>query len=247
MKKAGVLIIIGLLLINFLALTLVCAQEPPPMPYGINPEQADTLMSKIDYIMANWKQILLENSIVKTIDSFFIKISSVFQIIFAKPYSFSLNMLVTVILWVYFAIIASMIIGAFGVKKRLITLVLGGITAIILAQARLYAGILLLLTKINALKGESNITLIMIVIEVLVFAFVLVAVKSLTNSIKGKRKIKKEEREEEDIEETKKKVKELKQGEEKRSYGKRFMEVLEEELGKKSDIPEFKVPKFEKP
>src|SRR3989344_4436262 len=65
----------------------------------------DKATLKWDYLGAEWKTILLKNSIVSKIDGFFKVISPVFTILFAMPYEMSLVLLCIIILWLIFWIV----------------------------------------------------------------------------------------------------------------------------------------------
>jgi hypothetical protein len=72
---------------------------------GINYTQVEEtttgLTSNWEYLSKEWGTILLKNSIVQAIDSFFHKINIVFFVLFAENYSLSLKLLLMVILWVF--------------------------------------------------------------------------------------------------------------------------------------------------
>jgi len=73
----------------------------------------ETIETKWDYLGKEWKNILLKNKVVSVIDSFFQKISFVFEIFFNKPYSLSLSLLFIIILWAYFFLKIREILGDF--------------------------------------------------------------------------------------------------------------------------------------
>ena len=62
----------------------------------------ETIETKWDYLGKEWQKVFLQNKVVSSIDRVFQKISIVFEIIFAHPYSLSLTLLCIVLLWFYF-------------------------------------------------------------------------------------------------------------------------------------------------
>ena len=60
------------------------------------------LEGKWDYLGKEWKTILFNNPVVIAIDSFLTKINVVFLVVFGINYSFSIQFLFTIILWLFF-------------------------------------------------------------------------------------------------------------------------------------------------
>jgi len=101
MKKLGFVLIFGLLILPLFLNGLNSANDS----LGLNPEQIEETTTKITTLLGRtgeeWKVLLLENAFVKGMDSFFQEINIAFLVLFATDYSFSLELLFTVILWGY--------------------------------------------------------------------------------------------------------------------------------------------------
>jgi hypothetical protein len=142
MKKAGVLIIISLLLISFLSITLTYAQESPPLPYGINPDEIENtktnVESKWDYLSKEWKTVLLKNKYISAVDSFLQKISYIFVILFGQPYSLSLTLLLVIIFWLCFFFVFSVIFKNYSSFSPPIAYIISLILVVIAAQLKLW-------------------------------------------------------------------------------------------------------------
>jgi len=103
-KKICVVFILGLLLFP-LILNFISSQVESPDIFGITPESGVKLTQKWEYLGKEWKNIILGNSIIKAIDSFFQKINFVFLFLFGINYSMSLAVFLTTLLWIYFLFI----------------------------------------------------------------------------------------------------------------------------------------------
>jgi hypothetical protein len=72
---------------------------------GVNASQFEDTSTKLttswDYLSKEWKTILLGNSVVRGIDSFFQQISVVFLVLFAMDYSMSFLLLFVILIWIY--------------------------------------------------------------------------------------------------------------------------------------------------
>ena len=102
-KKLAILIF-ALLVFGIIALSFVHSQDEPPMP--INPEKIEETREKIetkwDYLSRHWKIMLLQNKIVKTIDSAFTKAdekTKIFRILFGIPWNLGLTTIISILLW----------------------------------------------------------------------------------------------------------------------------------------------------
>jgi len=146
MKKGGVLFIIALIVLNFLVLTFVSAQDlPPGMPsqLGQSPEETiekvkNITETKWDYLGKEWRNIMLKNNFVSAMDGFFNKISPVFLVLFGESYSLSLALFVIIILWLIVFVESSRIIKSWGVAKGSYAYIIGLAFAVILAQIKFF-------------------------------------------------------------------------------------------------------------
>jgi len=99
-KKIGVVFVLVLLLSPFI-LNFVSSQVESPNILGINPESGIKLTEKWEYLGREWKTILMQNVVVKTIDSFLQKIGFIFVVALGTSYSLSLAFFLTLFLWIY--------------------------------------------------------------------------------------------------------------------------------------------------
>jgi len=141
MKKIGVLIFILVILLQFLQVQSVLAQDfeenledVQGKIEDVEEEIEDIREGKWDYLGKEWKEILLKNKFVSTVDTFFAKISIVFVILFGEPYSLSLTLLFVIMLWFYFFFKFSEIFVDFSSFSSTTAIVIGGALTIILAQ-----------------------------------------------------------------------------------------------------------------
>ena len=104
------LLIFSLLLLNFLALTLIQAQEDLEGQLPISPDSVEKIKedteTKWDYLSRHWKIILLNNPIIRAIDSAFTKLDSIgfFVVLFAVHWQLSFTIVFSIILWIFFLI-----------------------------------------------------------------------------------------------------------------------------------------------
>ncbi len=142
-----------ILVLLILALILIHQFSKPtitPSPDSVPTSELEQTKEKIDnatktieelreeerqeYLLNQTRDMLLKNPVVKTLDSFFTKISIVFRVLFGEPYSLSLTLFILIIFYIWFTILMSELLGAFGFlpKKTSFWLALG--FSIILAQ-----------------------------------------------------------------------------------------------------------------
>lgn len=138
-KRVCIIFILGLLLLplilNFVASQI--SQIESENIFGITPDSGVKLTQKWDYLGKEWKTILMQNSIVKGIDSFFQKINAVFLVLFGIDYSMSLVLFLTVFLWLYLFFILLNILGNTLFSKGVALIISFGI-AIGAAQIKLF-------------------------------------------------------------------------------------------------------------
>jgi hypothetical protein len=115
MKKIGVLFLVLFLVLSFVQLFNVQAQEIPGVgdieetieniedtKEDIEDNIEDIKEGKWEYLGKEWKEMILKNKFFTAIDGFFTKISFVFKIFFGEFYSLSLSLVFVILLWFYF-------------------------------------------------------------------------------------------------------------------------------------------------
>src|SRR3989344_1327612 len=122
----------------------------------------DYYQEKWDYLGKEWKSILLKNKFVSTMDSFFTRISIVFQVFFGVPYALSLVLLGIVFLWLIVFIDAGRIINSWGIVKGGFAYLASAAFAIVLAQIQFFRYIVVLLGRL-VFRPEHAVTRILII------------------------------------------------------------------------------------
>ena len=89
---------------------------------------------KWDYLGNEGSKILLENPSVAKVDASLKKFSIVFNILFGAPYALSLALLFIIVLWIFFTINFSRLVGATGFFDGVYKWVGGILISVILAQ-----------------------------------------------------------------------------------------------------------------
>jgi hypothetical protein len=197
MKKSKAIFIAVILLILTLSLNMLNSQDENAVPYGIDQAQLENTTTKLtttwDYLSKEWKTMLLENPVVKGIDSFFQKISIVFLVLFGMSYSFSLVLLFIVILWFFFFIMFNRVFWGFSTFSKWVC---RGISALlVVAMAHMT-----LLEKqanffITLIFGQKNwwMKTIYGVGVLLIIVFLIALVSKVGNDFKKKKEKEKEE------------------------------------------------------
>lgn len=199
MKRLGIALICVLLLILPLTLSIIRAQgEASGDSLGLlTPEQIEgstvKLTSSWDYLSKEWKTILLGNPIVKEADSFFQQINPVFFILFASDYSFSLKLLLVIILWVFVLFLLYTFFKYYTSFSKIVSFGMSFLIAIMFAHVKLIE------MPVNALIwfffGEKPwwIKLIIGVIILAILMAVFMFLKKFGKQIKENRKKRKDE------------------------------------------------------
>lgn len=104
--------------------------------------------NKSSYLGEQWKEFLLKNKGISTLDSFLKKVNIIFFILLAKDYNFSFNILFTLLLWIAFFSSFSEIIILFSTFSRWVAYLSGFVFAVILAHFRVYEFILTSVSKL---------------------------------------------------------------------------------------------------
>ncbi len=167
MKKIGVLFICLFLLLSFTQLLNVQAQDigdgledlEEQFQEGVDKvEDAKEILveGKWDYLGKEWKEILLKNKFVSSIDNFLTKISIVFVILFGEAYSLSLTLLFVIMLWFYFFFKFSEIFTDYSSFSSTVAIGIGLLCTIIFAQLKVLRQIIEFFGWL-AFSQESNI------------------------------------------------------------------------------------------
>lgn len=121
MKKSIWIVLLGLIILP-LFLNLLSSAENISGLGSLNPENLEDttvkLTSSWEYLSQEWKTILLRNSFVKGVDSFCLSISTVFFVLFSESYSFSLELLLVIFVWVYFLLVFNNIFSNFSTFSK---------------------------------------------------------------------------------------------------------------------------------
>lgn len=99
------------------------------------------ISTKWDYLGKEWQNILLKNEIIKSIDSFFTKISFLFEVLLAEPYSFSLNFFFVVVLWFIFAINLIKILKGFSMFSSWVSFIIGFGITVAFARTKFFSNV----------------------------------------------------------------------------------------------------------
>lgn len=204
MLNKKIFLILIILLLTSLNLTPALAQQPPgisELPKGseqlaekiANPEEIiEDAESKWDYLGKEWKNILLKNSIIKKIDSFFTKISFIFRILFGQTYSLSITLFFVVILWFFIFIFVGNILKSSGFIRGVPAYLIGLVPAIILAQLDIFRKIVVAVgTFVFSREAKwARITLAIVAIFVLILLFAVS--EALSKYLEKRRKLTKE-------------------------------------------------------
>jgi hypothetical protein len=94
--------------------------------------------AKWGYLSEQWKELLLKNRFVSTMDNFFKKGNKIFVVLFARDYSLSLTLFFLILVWFYFLNQFNKIFSAFSTFSSGTSWVISLGMTIILAQIRLF-------------------------------------------------------------------------------------------------------------
>jgi len=79
--------------------------------FGISADSGVKLTEKWESWGKNWKDMLMGNSFIKAVDSFFQKINFIFVILFGVDYSLSLSLFLIIVLWIFFFFMLLNVLG----------------------------------------------------------------------------------------------------------------------------------------
>lgn len=211
LDKKSLLIVIfflSILFVSILLSILIYAQETPSLPYGVDKlqnisEKLTDEEARRQYLSQEWKEILLKNKIVATLDSFFTKNSIVFRILFGMPYSLSLTLFFVIVFWLFIAIgTADLTRKGLGILEG-VAYILGIVSAVILAQLQILKGLSTFLIKFIFYPEAAWARFIVFVLVIAILIIIYYFKSALSQALEQRRKKLKEE-------ETEQKQKELK-------------------------------------
>jgi len=92
-----------------------------------------------EYLSEQWKELLLKNRAVSGVDRTFRAINPVFVILFGQDYDLSLSLFFVVLIWIFFTLYFHYIFLGFSPFSQGVSLVIGVILSIVLAQLGFFA------------------------------------------------------------------------------------------------------------
>ncbi|MEK6898648.1 MAG: hypothetical protein AABW79_00955 [Nanoarchaeota archaeon] len=138
------------------------------------------------FLREQWKTFFLENSAIANVDSFLQSISSLFLVILAVDYSFSLNFFFILILWIMTLFIAFNYLVLFKEKPYLRWVFALG-SVVILAQIRLFSLVSSLLSKLLFYRVEWWWSLLSWLVVFIVLAVYYIVNKKLARVLQATR------------------------------------------------------------
>lgn len=209
MKKREVIFLILILIsLTIIFLTSITkAEDITGIPGEINPETGlpegiptsteevkNKTQSTLDYLGQEWQKILLKNSIISTLDSFFTKISIIFVILFGQPYSLSLTLFIIILLWTYFLFMFAKIIGDLSAFSPATSKIISLSLVIIMAQIQIIKKITEFLMWFIFAKKSTWWNILITILIILVFILLSKYSSTLVEKIKkGQEELEKEQ------------------------------------------------------
>jgi len=192
-KKVFFVFVLSLFLLLPLVLNLINSQAENSTIFGISPDSGVKLTEKWEYLGKEWKNILMGNSIIRGIDSFFQKISIVFSVLFGIEYSLSLALFLTIILWLYVFFMLTGVLGNI-ISSKWVSLLISLGFVILLAQIKSFQ------IPVNFLIGlffGENPWWMKLIIGLIIFAIlavVFILIKNFGKQLAANKKKVKEEK-----------------------------------------------------
>lgn len=151
-------------------------------------EQIDEI--KTTFLGEQWRELFLRNRVISSVDSFFHKINVVFVILFARSYSFSLEMFFAFLIWLFTFLWMPKMAGVF-VNGKGIKYLIGLLATIVVAQLQVFNELSKVMVKIMFYRTSTAWSVAMFIfLVVALFAYLVVS-----NIIAKAMKKAKEERE----------------------------------------------------
>ncbi len=197
MKKLSIIFILSLLILS-LTFNVIKSQEKITSSSILNPENIEEetlkLNEKWEYLGEEWKSILLEEPIIKGIDSFFQKINTVFVVLFAEPYSLSLKLFLIIALWSIFFFIFHRIFKYYTSFSKPIPLGISLTLVVIMSHLKLFEKQVNFLMTLFFGDKPLWMKLILGIIIILVLVILFALIKKFGKQIaESRRKMKEEE------------------------------------------------------
>lgn len=202
MKKKG-LLILAILILSTISASLISAQQAPGLDNALGNTSLEDFEKIADekqreYLLENWKEIFLKNKAISSIDKFLTKINLVIFALFARDYSFSLEMFFTVIIWFAFLIALEGYADSF-IENKGYAFLAALSSTILLAWLQLYNLIAKHTAKLvfsnTASKLFSFFSVLIIIVIICFFIFLNKAIVKKIILDKKEAKVKKLERE----------------------------------------------------
>jgi len=195
MKRIDILLLVLLLLSIFVvsvnAIPTTEELEEDNVVQGVQEIQEFTEERKWEYLSAEWKEILLKNKFISTIDGFFRKINFIFIFFFGENYDLSLTLFFVVIFWIFFFLSFGGIISTYSAFGKGIAYVIALALSVVVAQFGFLRKLSELVFKIIFYK-EGVWGWISFVIFIFAMLFFFVLIQLLLKYAREKRKAQKE-------------------------------------------------------
>jgi len=193
MKKLSYLIFVVILL--YISISFASAQTQDPgdtsqvigEEFGIDPEkipasQEDIEKIRDEYLKKEWTEVVSKNKILGPIHNFLTKINPIFSVIFKHQYEISLTFFSIFVLWVLFMISSTLIARSLG-AKGVLSVVIGTIFTIILAQIKLIESIVIFTLDLILKQENWWIRLILTIVTLGVFLVGYILIRILAKYI----------------------------------------------------------------
>jgi len=204
MKKRVLFLLLILLLSQ---LIFIYAQETPQIPEGLEDlqnigEKTEGILSKFNneesrnYLINEWKQMLLKNEFVSAMNSFFTEISPVFIFLFGESYSLSGTLAIIIFLWFFLFFNFGGIFSDFLPLSKIVAWILAFGLIVISAQLGILKKIAEFFVWLVFIKGGGIWMIIMLIFVIVAFILVYVLRSNFGKIFsKQKEQMKKQERE----------------------------------------------------
>lgn len=153
--------------------------------------QEFTEESKWDYLKDQWKNLLLKNKYIASVDEFFRKVDLIFVFLFGENYDLSASLFISIMLWLFFLLNFIRIFTTYIAFSKGIGIIIAIGFNIMAAQTGIFRGIANLVFKAIFFK-EGIWRWISLLIFLFILAFFYVLIGIILKGIREKRKAKAE-------------------------------------------------------